>query len=822
MGSRTERTARLATRVIVAAGLTLAFLTLVSLASQVNAGSPQEGGKSPPAKDEPPKKGDQPSKPASPNLGLSINDPKAYQGYTLLASMQSKSTYLIDMQGRVVRTWETNCSPAVSAYFLPNGHLLRPGTLGGEERVFGGGPGAGGRVQEFTWDGEQVWDFKFFNEKQLPHHDICKLPNGNVLMIVWDKKTAKEARDAGRRPELQGDNHLLPDSLVEIKPTGKSTGEVVWEWHLWDHIVQDFDKTKANYGNVAEHPELVNINFGEEALAPITASKDGQDKLKSLGYVGATPQGGKPGARNNPDWTHFNGVDYNPELDQVVVSVHNFSEFWIIDHSTTSAEAAGHSGGKSGKGGDLLYRWGNPLAYRAGKKADQKLFAQHNAHWIPKGLAGEGHLLVFNNGVNRPGGNSSSVDELVLPVNEKGQYEHKAGSAFGPNEPVWSYSAPKKSDFYSFFISGAQRLPNGNTLICSGANGTIFEVTPEKEIVWKYLNPVKNTMPMPGPGGFAIDMRPGQVVPSFLRDMLGMSADQKKQLDELQKEVDGRLDKVLSDEQKKQVKQPQTLGPGSPPPQAGQVLSKSDQDRLKLSDDQKKQLAELQKAVDDRLGKVLKEDQRKRLADARNFGGPPGGGFGGPPGGFGGPPQPGQILPTFVRDRLGLTDEQKKELDEFQKEADARLEKVLSDEQKKQFKEPPQGGFGGMPQPGQIMSLTVQARLKLTDEQKKEVAGLQKDIDGKLAKLLTDEQKKQVKEAGQGFGRGGPGGFGPGGPGGRGGPGGFGPPGGSSIFRAYRYGVDYPGLAGKDLKPGKSIEELQAKDEPKKEQPKGQ
>src|SRR5207248_7917296 len=116
--------------------------------------------------------------------------------------------------------------------------------------MFGPGPGVGGRLQEFTWEGELVWDFQFFNAKQLPHHDLTPLPNGHVLLIVWDRKTAKEALAAGRRPELTSDSHLLIDSLIEIKPTGKTSGEVVWEWHLADHLVQDFDKAKANYGNV--------------------------------------------------------------------------------------------------------------------------------------------------------------------------------------------------------------------------------------------------------------------------------------------------------------------------------------------------------------------------------------------------------------------------------------------------------------------------------------------------------------------------------------------------------------------------------------------
>src|SRR5262249_26967588 len=187
--------------------------------------------------------------------------------------------------------------------------------------------------------------------------------------------------------------------------------------------------------------------------------------------------------------------------DQVMISVFEFSEIWVIDHSTTTAQAASHEGGKYGKGGDLLYRWGNPRAYRAGAVKDQKLFGQHNAQWIPKGCPGEGHVLVFNNGMRRTGGAYSSVDEVVLPVDAKGRYEYTKGKSFEPEKAVWSYSAPKKTDFYAPFISGAERLPNGDTLICSGTNGTIFEVTPKDEVVWKYVNPEKGSFGFGGPPG---------------------------------------------------------------------------------------------------------------------------------------------------------------------------------------------------------------------------------------------------------------------------------------------------------------------------------
>ena len=187
---------------ISTAGLTFLLITLSvnrSNAQPAQSGTPGTSTKPAEAPRPPPVK-----------LGLSTNDPKAFQGYTLLATQNSKTSYLIDMQGRVVRKWEAGSNPALSAYLLENGHLLRPASLNGEEMVFGGGPGAGGRVQEFDWDGNVVWDFKLLNEKQLPHHDVMKLPNGNVVLIVWDKKSPKEALAAGRKPELVG-AHLLPD-----------------------------------------------------------------------------------------------------------------------------------------------------------------------------------------------------------------------------------------------------------------------------------------------------------------------------------------------------------------------------------------------------------------------------------------------------------------------------------------------------------------------------------------------------------------------------------------------------------------------------------
>jgi hypothetical protein len=432
--------------------------------------------------------------------GLIQNSPKAFKGYTLFAPIASKTTYLIDMEGRVVHKWESDYPPGQSAYLLENGHLLRTASSrGGRGRggngVFGGG-GAAGRVQEFTWEGELVWDFEYSSDEHLSHHDIERLPNGNVLMIAWERKTAEEAIAVGRAPELQGNGDLLVDHIIEVKPTGKTTGEIVWEWHVWDHLIQDYDASKPNYGKVEDHPELININVSEWRQK---LSEEERKKLESLGYLGHSPQRGRKGP--NRDWNHTNSIYYNEKLDQIMLSVLSFNEIWIIDHSTTTEEAAGHQGGRSGKGGDLLYRWGNPQAYNLGTADDQQLFAQHDAQWIPDGMKGEGNLLVFNNGRGRPDGHYSSVDEIEPPVDRKGRYKYKAGKPFDPDEPSWTYFASNKADFFSTHISGAQRLPNGNTLICSGENGDIFEVTRKKEVVWRYVNPGVGQARSPRGGG---------------------------------------------------------------------------------------------------------------------------------------------------------------------------------------------------------------------------------------------------------------------------------------------------------------------------------
>ena len=398
-------------------------------------------------------------------VGLVLNEPGAAEGYTLFAPSRTNTVYLIDHLGRVAHTWDFGDATTSHARLLENGNLLA--MLRDDGRS----------IQEMAPDGSVVWEYRHPGL----HHDFLKLPNGNVLMLARDTKTREEAIAAGANPEFVGDDGLVFDYLVEVRPVGASGGEVVWQWSTWDHLVQDFIPSKPNYGQIAAHPERIDLNYNLEALS--------QDTFLST--------------RN---WIHANAIGYHPGLDQIVLSPRHYNELWIIDHSATMQEAAGSSGGRGGQGGDLLYRWGNPAAYDMGTESDQQLFWGHDTQWIQPGRPGAGNILVFNNGDNFdtfPRRFYSSVDEIVPPLDGY-RYRREPGAPYPPAAPVWTYTAATPTNWYARYISGMQRLPNGNTLICDGPHGTFFQVTPEGKTVWKYINPVINT---------GVPLRQGEAMP---------------------------------------------------------------------------------------------------------------------------------------------------------------------------------------------------------------------------------------------------------------------------------------------------------------------
>lgn len=377
-------------------------------------------------------------------------------GYFMYSPLQESKTYLVDQDGNEYHSWECSSGPASTAHLLKDGSIIRPYRVS-NPTMSGGATGGG--MQRIDWNGNVLWDFTWSEENHQQHHECIPIeqPDGsyNALIIAWERKSNAEAIQAGRQ-DVTGE--MWPTEIIEISPDGINGGTVVWEWHFWDHLCQDVDATKDNYypEGCAEHPELFNVN---------------ETDISSGGPSGS---GG--------DWIHANGMDYSSELDQIVFSSHYTDEIYVIDRSTTTEQAASHEGGDAGVGGDFLYRWGNPQNYGAGAASDQILHVVHGANFIDADCPGAGNIMVFNNG-DRPGFNadSSSVEEITPPW---------SGSAYTlpwNQTPSWMYT--NGTTFYSNHLSGAFRLPNGNTLASEGTSCRVTEVTPDGEIVFQYTHP---------------------------------------------------------------------------------------------------------------------------------------------------------------------------------------------------------------------------------------------------------------------------------------------------------------------------------------------
>ncbi|MEX1241586.1 MAG: aryl-sulfate sulfotransferase, partial [Cyclobacteriaceae bacterium] len=269
--------------------------------------------------------------------GLTINTEGLTEGYIMFAVPNSASMYLINRKGEVVHEWKGNY-PVMGAYLCEDGSLVQ-NAADPDFPVFAGG-GESGRVQKISWEGKILWDFEYANEAFHAHHDFTMMPNGNILAIAWEAKTLEEVLAAGRKPELTPKAGLWPDKIVEIAPEGPRGGTIVWEWHIWDHLIQDHDPTRANYGKPADHPELLDFNLGD-SLPPLI-TQDSMDILKKQGrgWRNQTPE------NIGSDVYHVNAIKYNADLDQIAISSPSLSEIIIIDHSTTTKQAAGHSGGR--------------------------------------------------------------------------------------------------------------------------------------------------------------------------------------------------------------------------------------------------------------------------------------------------------------------------------------------------------------------------------------------------------------------------------------------------------------------------------------------
>lgn len=359
--------------------------------------------------------------------------------YTLYSVQNSNAAALLDTNGTTYHSWTfaTNKKTGYSSYMMEGGNIIR--TISNQGNSLNGG-GMTGAVQISDWNGNVVWDFVYSSSTYCLHHDICPLPNGNVLMISYDVYTAAQMTAAGSSVN----HNMWLEKIIEVQPTGLNTGDIVWEWKVFDHLCQNVNPTGANYvTSTLEHPELWNINFQNSA--------------------------------QTSDWMHMNGIDYNPELDQITFSSHNLDEIYVIDHSTTTAEAATHVGGNSGKGGDILYRWGNPSAY--GGSGSTILNVVHDAHFIPAGCPNAGYLVGFNN--NGVSNQVSCVDLVDTPDNGFG-FDITPGSTFLPA----SYTYRQNCNGHTNNMGNSEQFPNGNMMICIAQQGLIYEIDPSGTVLW--------------------------------------------------------------------------------------------------------------------------------------------------------------------------------------------------------------------------------------------------------------------------------------------------------------------------------------------------
>lgn len=364
-----------------------------------------------------------------------------FDGFALYNEQNNNTAYLIDSDGNIAHSWSCALSCNYALELKDNGNIVR-GAVNTSNQL--SGAAVGGTIQEIDPNGNVVWTFDYSDASTVQHHDITVMPNGNVLFIAWEVKSITELDSAGV------DNATAdkwPTVIVEIEPTG-NTAQVVWEWHMWDHLIQDHDSSKANYGVVADHPELMDMNA-------VT---------------------GKSGPNPGGDWFHVNGLDYNDSLDQIVFSSRYASEIYIIDHSTTTAEAAGHTGGNSGKGGDFLFRWGNPGNY--GSPDPQQIpEAVHDPRWVKEGRPNAGYIQFFN---NEGAGSNLSVVDAINPTRSGYNYPIY-GTSWGPTMEEFRHNCIT----HSTGQSASDRMSNGNVFVAVSRE-YMYEVDSTNNLVWQY------------------------------------------------------------------------------------------------------------------------------------------------------------------------------------------------------------------------------------------------------------------------------------------------------------------------------------------------
>jgi hypothetical protein len=370
------------------------------------------------------------------------NQDQLTDDYVLISPFRGNSTFLMDRLGTVLQRW-SSAESTLMGYLREDGSVVRSIVTGVDNGITIGGKT--GAIEIIDKDNNQIWKWTLDSSTEALHHDIALLPNGHILASVWVVKDRATCIANGRDPSTIVADRLVIDKVIEIEPVGTEQANIVWEWSLWDHLVQNFDTAQLNFGD-ASNGSLFDINQSTEG----------------------------------ENFTHVNGLDYIPSLDQIILNSRVLNEFIIIDHGITTAEAASNTGGRYNKGGEILYRWGNPESYNSGTSLDRQLHDQHDATFVGNNSLSRGTFLVFD---NQDDPNFSTVKEISINVTADGVYDAIPSTGNSPASPTWSYSS---DEIYSARTSGAQRLTSGNTLITSTSGAIIREVNYENEVLWEF------------------------------------------------------------------------------------------------------------------------------------------------------------------------------------------------------------------------------------------------------------------------------------------------------------------------------------------------
>lgn len=392
--------------------------------------------------------------------GVTVFDlERAWSGYTLFQAA-GVGALLIDMNGREVQLWKG--LEGVPSRLLPGGQVM--GSSGRRDPVYGFQDQLD--VVQVGWDGEILWRFDRHEWIEDPgskprwcarqHHDYQRegcpvgyfvpgmdplVDGGRTIVLVHDDITAPAISDVP----------LVDDTFVEVG----WDGEVLWRWRAHEHVDE----------------------LGFDA--------DAREVLRVEPNV-------RPAGEGRGDWLHINSLSVlgpNKWFDAGDERFHPDNLIW----SAREANIVAITDKTSGR---VAWRLGPRYDGSDAERALGWIIGQHHPHLIPRGLPGEGNVLVFDNGgwagygAPHPGA-PSGLRTL--------QRDYSRVLEIDPTtlEIVWQYTAREAgflmpfdgSRFYSPFVSSAQRLPNGNTLIVEGSDGRIFEVTADHQLVWEYVSP---------------------------------------------------------------------------------------------------------------------------------------------------------------------------------------------------------------------------------------------------------------------------------------------------------------------------------------------